>query len=415
MHMKLGDISDFINGGAWSDKAYVDEGYKVVKVTNMINGSVKSRNDNFLSEDSYRKYFKHKLYTHDLIIATVGSHPSQQGSVVGRTSIVPEDYNYALLNQNAVCIRITDERISQGFFNYLTKTIVFKYHIESRAQGSANQVRMALSELKKFSFNYPPLKTQQKIASLLSNYDKLIENNTQRIKLLESMAEELYKEWFVRLRFPGYEDVEVLDGVPKGWERTILDKVCIVSGGGTPSTSKKEYWDNGDILWFSPTDLSKVNSICVFESSKKTNSLGIENSSAKILNSNSFMMTSRATIGLFALIKNDFSTNQGFINITPLKTEEKYYLFYNLKTRVSELKSIATGATFPELSKSQFKVLKILMPTNNMIKLFHTFTNPIVDEIFILEQKTKTLKQTKNLLLPRLMSGKLNVEDLDII
>jgi len=70
MYMKLGDISDFINGGAWSDKLYVEKGHKVVKVTNMINGSVESRNDNFLSEESYRKYFKHKLYTNDLIIAT---------------------------------------------------------------------------------------------------------------------------------------------------------------------------------------------------------------------------------------------------------------------------------------------------------------------------------------------------------
>lgn len=402
--MKLGDISDFINGGAWSDKAYVEEGYKVVKVTNMINGSVESRNDNFLSEESYKKYFKHKLYTSDLIIATVGSHPSQQGSVVGRTSIVPEDYNYALLNQNAVCIRITDERISQKFFNYLTKTIVFKHHIESRAQGSANQVRMALSELKKFSFCYPSLKTQQKIASLLSNYDKLIENNTQRITLLESMAEELYKEWFVRLRFPGHEEVEVLDGVPEGWERKVLINIAKLVMGQSPKSDAYNQDKNG-----LPFHQGVTNYGFRFPSHNTWSTEG-----KRYAEKGDILFSVRAPVGRLNITPDKLIIGRGLASIRH-KREWNSFIFYALKEIFFEEDLIGSGSIFSSVTKKDMENILILEATENIMNRFNHIVEPIDREIETLLNKNQTLKQTRDLLLPRLMSGKLNVEDLDII
>ena len=404
--MKLGDISDFINGGAWSDKAYVEEGYKVVKVTNMINGSVESRNDNFLSEESYKKYFKHKLYTSDLIIATVGSHPSQQGSVVGRTSIVPEDYNYALLNQNAVCIRITDERISQKFFNYLTKTIVFKHHIESRAQGSANQVRMALSELKKFSFCYPSLKTQQKIASLLSNYDKLIENNTQRITLLESMAEELYKEWFVRLRFPGHEEVEVVDGVPEGWERkSIFELSNVIYGYPLKSSLFNE--KKVGIPLIRIRDIKNNFSKTYTDELVEDEKYFLKNGDLLVGMDGDFHMGIWS--GGYAIL------NQRVVCFRPIDNLSKYFFYFAIKKDIEFLNKIISGTTVAHLSDKDLKKITLLIPNTSIM---HKFKN-VVDNIFKLrielDIKNQTLKQTRDLLLPRLMSGKLNVEDLDII
>lgn len=109
--------------------------------------------------------------------------------------------------------------------------------------------------IKKSKIKLPPLKTQKKIASILSNYDKLIENNNKRIKLLESMAEEIYKEWFVRLRFPEFEKVEIVDGVPEGWGRKKIEDICSVGRGSSPRPiSNTKYFINGNIPWLKIAD-----------------------------------------------------------------------------------------------------------------------------------------------------------------
>src|SRR5207249_5328747 len=132
----------------------------------------------------------------------------------------------------------------------------FKHHIESRAQGSANQVRMALGELKKFTTDYPSIDDQCKIAAILSAYDALIETNQRRIALLEKLAEEIYREWFVRLRFPGHEKAKVVKGVPEGWNLVKLENAFKFTGGGTPSKEIDRYWNDGDVNWFTPSDIT---------------------------------------------------------------------------------------------------------------------------------------------------------------
>jgi type I restriction enzyme, S subunit len=193
MELSLGDICDFINGGPWSDSEYADAGIRVVKVSNMENGTIVPRNDDdYLPTSKYEKYKKHELKTDDIVVATVGSHPTQPGSVVGRTSLIPRDYSGSFLNQNSVCLRVRRSDVcSQRFLFYLSNTVLFKHHIESRARGSANQVRMAVGELKKFTADYPHIHTQRTIAAILSTYDDLIENNKRRIALLEAQAEEI--------------------------------------------------------------------------------------------------------------------------------------------------------------------------------------------------------------------------------
>ncbi|PHS40700.1 MAG: restriction endonuclease subunit S [Sulfurovum sp.] len=420
LELKLGEISNFINGGAWSDTEYVDSGYKVVKVTNMINGSIASRNDNFLSKKSYQKYQKHILYENDLIVATVGSHPSQKGSVVGRTSIVPKEFHTALLNQNAVCIRITDKRICQTFFNYLTKTILFKHHIESRAQGSANQVRMALGELKKFSFLYPPLNTQQKIASLLSNYDKLIENNSQRIKLLESMAEEMYKEWFVRLRFPGYKNVEVVDGLPVGWERDKLSKYLKYHRGKSYS-SEDIAGDTGlpfiNLKCINRNGGFRRDGIKVFNGEYKETNVAYE---GDIVMAVTDMTQDRAIVGRVAKVpamnQDKYIVSMDLVKIEPLNIEKDFlYALLRFSTIGLLLKEFANGVNVLHLTPDMIYLQKVITPPKNLQIKFEKILVPILKEIDILNLKNDELREIRDLLLPRLMSGKLKVEDLDII
>jgi type I restriction enzyme S subunit len=125
-------------------------------------------------------------------------------------------------------------------------------------------------------------------------------------------------------------------------------------------------------------------------------------------------MSSRATIGLFGLIEDEFSTNQGFINITPHRIEDKYYLFHNFISRVQEFKNYATGATFPEISKGKFKPLSIVWPEESVIDNFNDVCSPMYSKIFNLTNQNKLLKEARDILLPRLMTGMIDTDDMDI-
>ncbi len=219
--VKLGEVANFTNGGAWKQDEYTDTGVPVVRVTDIQNGTVDLTDCKYLSAESRDKYEKHMLCRGDLVITTVGSHPTQPGSVVGRAAIVPAYAEGALLNQNAVRIAPAHEDLDKQFLGYIGKSHIFRDYIMSCARGSANQVRMAIALLKELEIPFPPFATQRRIAAILSAYDDLIENNTQRIRILEEMAQALYREWFVHFRFLGHEDVPLVESalgpIPQGW------------------------------------------------------------------------------------------------------------------------------------------------------------------------------------------------------
>jgi type I restriction enzyme S subunit len=415
MELVLGNICDFINGGAWSDSEYVDSGIHVVKVTNMEDSTVVAGNDSYLPTSKYEKYKQHELRRGDVVVATVGSHPTQPGSVVGRTARIPKEYSGSFLNQNAVCLR-TNRRdlLSQHYLFYLSKTVLFKHHIESRARGSANQVRMALGELKKFTADYPSIDDQRKIVAILSAYDELIENNRRRIALLEKLAEEIYREWFVRLRFPGHEKLKIIKGMPQGWNLVRLEHAFQFTGGGTPSKGVDGYWNGGHINWFTPSDITGADGIFLEQSGEQCTEQGYNNSSAKIFPAYSVMLTSRATIGAIGINTTPACTNQGFITCIPNERYPLPYLYHWLRLAKPHFELLAGGATFAELSKGTFKRIEILTPPEPIVTEFARIESPLFKKVEILLQANRKLVETRDKLLPRLISGKLLVEELDI-
>ena len=226
----LGDICDFINGGAWSDKEYVEEGIPVLKVTNCKTDSFSLEDIDYLPLSAANTYAQHRLCLHDVVIATVGSHPTLEKSAAGRAVIINESVQGFYLNQNAVCLRSKSETVlNQRYLGYLARSFEFRNFIQMRGRGAANQMRIAIGSIKQFEFQLPDIHTQRRIADILSAYDDLIENNQKQIKLQEEAAQRLYREWFVELRFPGHETTRIVDGVPEGWEQvtvgSCLDKV----------------------------------------------------------------------------------------------------------------------------------------------------------------------------------------------
>ena len=209
--VKLGELCDFINGGAWSDKEYASEGIPVLKVTNCKNSGFALEDLSYLPYSLQQKYSQNELRLHDVIIATVGSHPNLVNSSAGRSIIVNSLVIGFYLNQNAVCIRTKNSNIlNQLYFGYYSKYYKFQNYIQMRGKGAANQMRIAISSIKDYPMPLPPIEEQNYIATILSRYDSLIENYQKQIKLLEEAAQRLYKEWFVDLHFPGHENTKIV-------------------------------------------------------------------------------------------------------------------------------------------------------------------------------------------------------------
>lgn len=172
---------------------------------------------------------------------------NQPNSMVGRCCRNLDDTIY-LLNQRAGKI-IPNKSVDKDFLYYVFRLPSIQYAIANRAYGGANQVNVSPKDVMGIKFDIPDITIQKKIADVLNAYDSLIQNNNKRIHLLEQMAENLYKEWFVRFRFPEYEDVEFEDGMPKGWVREKIGIHYNTCSGGTPSRTHEEYYADGTIPW----------------------------------------------------------------------------------------------------------------------------------------------------------------------
>ena len=255
----------------------------------------------------------------------------------------------------------------------------------------------------------PSINIQTEIVNILSAYDDLIENNQKQIKLLEEAAQRIYKEWFVDLRFPGHENTKIVDGVPEGWRVASIADICDTVGGGTPSTKIQSYYEKGDILWVTPTDITRNFSLALLDTEKKITPEGLKNSSANMLPAETILMTSRASVGFFGMCKYEVCTNQGFISCIPKRENLQMYLLFNLKSRVEEIRQKAGGSTYLEISKTVFRELKIILPKDEVLAEYQKNVHDIFDEIYCRTEMIKSLVDMRNRLLPKLMSGEVEV------
>lgn len=296
------------------------------------------------------------------------------------------------------------------FIAYFIKTL----RLESFDVGASNPT-LNRNHLHKIRVRFPKNpEIQRKIAAILKVYDDLIETNKRRIALLEKIAEEIYREWFVRMRFPGYKNANFVKGIPEGWEMCKIQDAFQFTGGGTPSKSISSYWADGTVNWFTPSDITRADGIFLSGSEEKCSEQGLAKSSATLFPAYSIMMTSRATIGTIGINTTSACTNQGFITCIPNERYPLPYLYQWLKLAKPYFEQFCGGSTFPELTKGTFKKLEILTPSKHVADNFAALSNPILSMIENGLQQNRNLTKTRDLLLPRLISGKLSVEDLDI-
>ena len=354
--------------------------------------------EEYYSEDGCNKYIKSLIPKGSTCVVTIGS--------IGKKMTMAHCDLFINQAMNAI---IPNADYDNEYVYYAVKNILgnIKKLDSGTASGRENVSKSAFSKMEIWVEEELPI--QHRIATILSRYDSLIENYQKQIKLLEESAQRLYKEWFIDLRFPGHENTKIVDGVPEGWERKKISDVCDTIGGGTPSTKVQEYYERGNINWVTPTDITKNNSLCLLDTEKKITQEGLDHSSAKMLPVETILMTSRASVGYFGICDFEVCTNQGFISCVPFKKNFQMYLLYNLMTRVEEIRIKAGGSTYLEISKSVFRNFDIISPSDEILNSFQHKAHQILDKVRYLSKQIRHLTEARDRLLPKLMSGEIEV------
>lgn len=326
----------------------------------------------------------------------------------GKCSYILDASETTTFESHLIRVRLDKAKAVPLFYYYLFSS---PYSGISTIVQQCAQAGIRGSELGNLEVLYPEPDKQYEIAKVLGTYDDAIENNRRRMALLEESARLLYEEWFVRLRFPGHEHTPISHGIPQGWERHRIGDVAECVGGGTPSTKVSNYWDDGDISWVTPTDVTRNDHFVLLDSQKRITEAGLQNSSAKVVPPHAVLMTSRASVGFFAVAGREVCTNQGFISVVPHDAIFSNFILFQLSHRVEEIRGMASGSTFPEVSRGKFREFLIQVPPRRIVADFDEQASMFLKQIRILKLQNQKLRAARDLLLPRLMSGEIEVVD----
>lgn len=305
-------------------------------------------------------------------------------------------------------LRAKKKKTTADYVYYLSQTHYVRQLAINSMTGASGRQRADAKFIGNIKWNFPEIETQNKVADILSTYDNLIENNNKRIKLLEQMAENLYKEWFVRFRFPGYEDTEFEDGMPRGWVREKIGLHYNTFSGGTPSRKHEEYYTEGTIPW---VKTGEIKDGIIIHTDECITEAGIKGSSAKLLPQGAVVMAMYGVnIGMLAYLDSEMTCNQACCVFNDKnEINSRHYLFHYLYSIRDYLLLIGFGAAQQNLSQDLIKKVKIVIPPAELIKEFDKQKEPLYQTIRALMMQNDKLIKQRDALLPRLMSGKLEV------
>lgn len=261
-------------------------------------------------------------------------------------------------------------------------------------------------KLKSVVITKPPIEVQRKIADILWTYDDLIENNQKQIKLLEEAAQRLYKEWFVDLHFPGYENTPIVDGVPEGWVTGKFSDYTDIMSGGTPKTDVAEFY-RGNIPFYTPKDSD--GSFFAFDTLTHISESGLEHCNSKFYPTGTVIITARGTVGKTTILAVPMAMNQSCYALKSDTLNSPYYLFFSLNLEVEKLKTMANGGVFNTIIVKTFDQISLTIPQKEVLQAFDQRVTPIMEQIKAKMGQISLLKEARDRLLPKLMNREIEV------
>lgn len=416
----VGQLVIHKKGYAFKSQWFQQHGKRVVKVSDFTTDSIDTSNSLFLDETEAEKFKDFELREGDVVVATVGSWPTNPSSIVGKVIRVPKDAASSLLNQNAVMLRTRNsEELDQNFLYYRIKCYDFSRHVVSRAQGSANQASITLKDIFSFEFGLPPIEEQRRIANFLSRIDSRISLNSETSNILEEIGNEIFKHWFIDFEFPNEEGKpykssggdmvysgELGKEMPKGWQAETFSKVIEVN-------PKRQLLKGEKAKKVSMTDLSP------WQAWIRNWSEGEYGSGSKFKNGDTLFARITPSLengktALVSILENNevgFGSTE-FIVLSKKVITSPLYIFY--LCRSEEIRNSAISAMIGTSGRQRvpddlFNYLYISLPPDNLINEFERDCSSLFERIFANAKENRILSQIRDSSLPKLMSGEIRV------
>ena len=400
----LGEVADLLIGVAFKSAGFLDadgEGIKLLRGDNVQQGAIRwdDKTKRWPIGD-FDELSRYQLQLGDVILAM--DRPIVGGGL--KLAWVRRDDLPSLLVQRVCCMRGRPELADTLYLRYVLSAPQFSAHIDRITTG-ANIPHISGRDIASYSFSLPPLNEQRRVASAIAAYDDLIENNQRRIKLLEEAARRLYREWFVALRFPGHERVKVVDGVPRGWDRDSLADIAVVNESTITARNPPD-----TVLY---VDIASVGIGVIHEATEHAFSDAPGRARRKVRHGDTIWSCVRPNRRSFALIwepADNLVASTGFAVLTAKAVPFSYlYLAVTTDEFVGHLEANATGAAYPAVSAKDFETASLLRPTASVLIEFDLRVQPLLKQRDLLNRQCRVLKQARDALLPRLMSGALAV------
>ena len=393
--VKLNEICSSITDGDHLPPPKAETGIPFVTISNIQNNQLSFENTMFVPESYYEKLDnKRKAQKNDILYSVVGSFGIPV-FIKNNTPFVFQRH-IAILRPSTVEPRFL-------FYSMLSKDFYAK--ADAAAIGAAQRT-VSLSSLRNIEINIPPLETQHKIAGILSAYDDLIENNRKQIKLLEEAAQKLYKEWFVKLNFPGHENTKIVDGVPEGWKKVSAEDYFEITIGKTPPRNETKWFSktNG-VKWISIADMGNSDAF-ILETTERLTNEAVESKNVKVIPANTVLLSFKLTVGRVSIATEEMTTNEAIAHFGTDKIFIREYLYLYLKNfHYDSLGS--TSAISTAINSKIVKAMPIIIPTETVLEKFSNILKPYFDKILNCQKSIQDLQSARDKLLPKLMNGEL--------
>ena len=426
--LRLGEFCIKIGSGATprgGKDAYLEVGpFSLIRSQNVHNQGFERAGLAYISAEEAKALNNVEVQLDDVLLNITGDS-------VARACQVVEDVLPARVNQHVAIIRPDGQNVDAKFLRYFL--VAPSTQAELLALASAGATRPALTKGMIENLRVPALTLpeQRAIAGVLSALDDKIELNRRMNATLETMARAIFRDWFVdfgptRAKMEGRAPYLAPDlwplfparlndqGIPEGWEVSKIGKETTAVGGSTPSTKEPTYW-GGDINWATPKDLSALKASVLLETGRTITEAGLEKISSGLLPEGTVLLSSRAPIGYVAIAAVPVAVNQGFIALKCDGRLSKEFVWQWLHAFMEDIKGNANGSTFQEISKKNFRPIPVVVPSEELRQAFDAIVSPMLERIIANERESRTLAQTRDLLLPRLMSGELRVAEAEKI
>ena len=425
-------------GSSIKVETFTSEGIPIISGAHLHNVKLTDGNYNFISPAHASNLKNSIVHKKDIIFTHAGN--------IGQVSYIPDNSKYKnyIISQRQFYLRC-NERALPEYVAYYFKSRKGKFSLlANSSQVGVPSIAQPTSYLKSIRIPLPEKKVQLAIINILCSFDDKIELNRKMNETLEQMAQAVFQDWFVdfgpvKRKIEGINDpVAILgglipdpalaqkianlfpdqfaeNGLPEGWTIGEIGKIVSVVGGSTPSTLNTDYWcaKTDGYNWATPKDISKLDSLYLFDTDRHISQKGLDKINSGLLPVGTVLLSSRAPIGYIAVTSVPTAVNQGFIGLIPSKKMPTSMLYFWCKENMEEIKNRANGSTFMEISKKNFRPVSTILTSDEIINLYDEISNNYLNLINVNLQQNRTLAEMRDLLLPKLMSGEISVDDLE--